>query len=255
MRRMKNILFTFFLLCCSLLPGYAGEEISLYNAGNDAYKSGNYELAIENYENLLKQGVEAADIYYNLGNAYFKTNKVALSILNYERCLKLTPNHQDAIQNLKTANLKVVDFVQPLPELLFERWRDEMLNSRSSTQWSILAIVMLWISLFMGGIFLYSNTPWVRRSTFIAGFLTLSLSVVSLGMGFGKRTMERSEQFAIVQQENIYVKSAPNDQSTDLFILHEGTKTMILTAEANWCKIQLADGKTGWISKAAIVII
>ena len=44
------------------------------------------------------------------------------------------------------------------------------------------------------------------------------------------------------------VKSSPSsDKSTDLFILHEGTKVKILEKTGSWTNISLADGRQGWI--------
>lgn len=42
-------------------------------------------------------------------------------------------------------------------------------------------------------------------------------------------------------------KSSPNQNSTDLFILHEGTKVEISDRLNGWCEITIADGKKGWM--------
>tara|TARA_B100000780_G_scaffold267953_1_gene225479 strand:- start:509 stop:682 length:174 start_codon:yes stop_codon:yes gene_type:complete len=46
---------------------------------------------------------------------------------------------------------------------------------------------------------------------------------------------------------NAYIKSAPSNQSKDLFILHEGTKVLVLEKFKDWNKIKLSDGMIGWI--------
>jgi SH3-like domain-containing protein len=43
------------------------------------------------------------------------------------------------------------------------------------------------------------------------------------------------------------VKSAPDDSSTDLFQLHEGTKVEILDKVENYWKVKIADGRVGWM--------
>jgi SH3-like domain-containing protein len=52
--------------------------------------------------------------------------------------------------------------------------------------------------------------------------------------------------------KNVYIKSAPDPQSTDLFILREGIKVSLLDKEGDWQKIQLADGKVGWMMKSGL---
>ena len=47
------------------------------------------------------------------------------------------------------------------------------------------------------------------------------------------------------------LKSAPDPESTELFILHEGTKAKILESVNGWSEIQLEDGKTGWLQNSS----
>ena len=53
-------------------------------------------------------------------------------------------------------------------------------------------------------------------------------------------------------QANAYIKSAPSNQSEDLFILHEGTKVQVLEVFNDWTKIKLSDGMIGWLENKAI---
>ena len=53
-------------------------------------------------------------------------------------------------------------------------------------------------------------------------------------------------------EANAYVKSAPSTQSEDLFILHEGTKVLVLETFNNWTKIKLSDGMIGWLESDVV---
>ena len=50
----------------------------------------------------------------------------------------------------------------------------------------------------------------------------------------------------------ITAKSAPDEGSTVLFSLHEGTMVEIKKMQAKWAKINLPDGIEGWITSSAI---
>jgi SH3-like domain-containing protein len=53
---------------------------------------------------------------------------------------------------------------------------------------------------------------------------------------------------AVVMRPVVSVKSSPSaESSTDLFILHEGTKVRILDEVGRWNNIELADGRQGWL--------
>jgi SH3-like domain-containing protein len=52
------------------------------------------------------------------------------------------------------------------------------------------------------------------------------------------------------------VKSSPSsDNSTDLFILHEGTKVKVIESSGAWTNVALSDGRQGWMKTTDIEII
>ncbi len=64
-------------------------------AGNDAYKRGDYAVAIEQYEEVLDNGFESGALYFNLGNSYYRKGELGKAILNYERAKRLLPRDSD----------------------------------------------------------------------------------------------------------------------------------------------------------------
>ena len=64
-----------------------------------------------------------------------------------------------------------------------------------------------------------------------------------------------NENFGITFQQTINVKSEPKDDSTDLFVIHEGLKVQILESSAGWYKIKLVNGSIGWLMQSAVEII
>jgi uncharacterized protein YgiM (DUF1202 family) len=84
-------------------------------------------------------------------------------------------------------------------------------------------------------------------------FLILACSSVALA--FSNYNRVANDQPAIVFAKQSQVKSEPNLRSSESFKLHEGTKVQILDSVNNWKKIQLADGKTGWISSEDVRLL
>jgi SH3-like domain-containing protein len=51
----------------------------------------------------------------------------------------------------------------------------------------------------------------------------------------------------------VSVKSTPAKNGTDLFILHEGTKVVIVdNSMREWKEVRVADGKQGWVETKSI---
>ena len=60
---------------------------------------------------------------------------------------------------------------------------------------------------------------------------------------------------AIVFASSVVVKSEPQEESKDLFVLHEGTKIDVLGTDGEWCKVRIADGSVGWMRINTVRVI
>ena len=128
------------------------DEVSIvYYEGLEAYKNGQYELAIQNFEQILSKDWESSTLYYNLGNAYYQMNDISNSIWSYEQCLKLDPFNKDAEYNLKLANINVRDKIDiPAPPLLlkiFTNIKSSLTSSGWIWLWSFLVLLLSLIKL------------------------------------------------------------------------------------------------------------
>ena len=131
--------------------------------GNAAYNEGNFEQALEMYDNILASGVESATLYYNLGNTYYKTKEYAKAILYYEKALKLDPSNEDIKTNLEIANLAVVDKINPIPQSFIAKWWNSLKSLFSADGWawlSVAAFALLLLCLFAFLIFLTGDI-WI----------------------------------------------------------------------------------------------
>ncbi len=126
-----------FIITIITIPVFAIQDgISLhYEIGMEAYKKGQYDLAIQEFESILSNNWDSPEMYYNLGNAFYRVGNTAGAVWAYESCLKLSPTHEDAKYNLKLANLKVIDRMD-LPEPpLFLKWYLNIKEQFNSSKW------------------------------------------------------------------------------------------------------------------------
>jgi tetratricopeptide (TPR) repeat protein len=251
---MKRFRFLIFSL---LFASFAfTEEVQIqFEQANQMYRNGDYKNAVAAYEKINKNGYCTADLYFNLGNAYFKLDNIANSILYYERAKKLSPNDEDINYNLKIANLKVVDKIEPIPRLFFIEWWNSIIRIFSSNSWASISIVALWLGITCFSVFRISRSPKFRRIIFFCGVFILSIFSLSLVIGVQQNQIEKSENIGIIFSSSVNVKSSPDENGTDLFILHEGVKVEVLDKVEKWRKIKLADGKIGWLPEETVEII
>ena len=90
----------------------------------------------------------------------------------------------------------------------------------------------------------------LKKSIVLLKNLTISLVVILLFSSFllfsKMRTVDTKRGIVLV--DVVDVKSAPSDDATLEFIIHEGTELLILESTKEWVKIKLKDGKTGWLT-------
>ena len=241
------------LFICEL--AIAQEAAIQFEQANQLYRSGEYQKAVQMFEQVIKNGYESSALYYNLGNVYFKLDNLPASILNFERAKRLSPNDDDINYNLRLANLRVIDKIEPIPRLFIINWWKSFVNMFSSSEWSWVAIIFLWVAAICGAFIFVLRSVTFQRLVFVGTIIALFIVVLSSINMFQRYQSEQKEQWAVVFSQTVSVKSAPDAQSTDLFVLHEGVRVEFLDAVGEWRKIRLADGKVGWLMLEAVQVI
>jgi len=242
-----NFVLAAMLLCFSSMV-FGQQPAELYKTASQLYKAGQFEQAAADYEKIITQGYKTAEVYYNLGNCYYKLNTLNKAIVNYERALKLAPQDEDIQHNLAIANSKVVDKIIPVPTLAILNAWDNFVSIRSSNGWALLAVACIWLSLLFFAVYLFVG---FRKFSFSSGSLFVIASIVFISLAVKQSNKEQQTDAAILMVSNSFVKSAPDANGNDQFMLHEGVKFEILDRVGDWSKIRLADGKVGWIERSS----
>ena len=229
---------------------------SLWTTANQAYMEGRWADAVADYEMISGMGLESAALFCNTGDAYFKDGNIPMAILYYERALKLDPSYEDARYNLELLNNIIQDRIDPVPDFILKVWAKDICYVMDSDAWAVCFLVLLALTLALALLFILGATAAGRRTGFFTGIVTLLLAIASLSFSLWQKNDYMSADDAIVMRPVTSVKSSPSaEASTDLFILHEGTKVRILDTVGNWNNIELADGRQGWILSKDIEII
>ena len=250
---MKKLSLLICILAFSLFA--KASENDVFKIGNDAYLKNNFATAIASYHQLIQEGYESSELYFNLGNAYYKTDSVANAILYYEKAKKLAPTDEDVLANLKLANLKTIDKTEAREQLIFKSWWDNFVTSKSADGWGGLSIVSMFIAFALLIVFRMTNSSFRKQMLFVSFslFLVLALSFFFLAESNQSRKNESGQ--AILFNSSATIKSAPTENSKDLFIIHEGAKVNIIEKENAWFRIRLDNGNEGWLQENAVRVI
>lgn len=250
----------FHLVLVMLLAGlqhYAfaqGENEQMKNA-NEFYKAGEYKNAMETYESIVNSGLESAALYYNLGNAYYKMNQPTKAILNFERALLLDPKNENIRYNLSIANESIVDKTKMVPEPPFTKFQNLMLQRHNADGWGYRSLIGFLLSMILIGVFLFSESVGRKRLSFFVAVICLIFSAFTFKFAATQRAKIDDHNEAIIFEASVTVKGSPNENGTELFIVHEGLKVGITDKLGEWLEIRLSDGNKGWVPASVLVRI
>lgn len=236
------------LIVMMTLPANAANK----EDGDMEYKKGNYQQAIKDYQEVLKEGV-SAEVYYNLGNAYFRTDNLPQAILAYERARLLSPGDDDINFNLELARSKTIDKISGNDEMFYVAGYRSLVNMLGADSWAYLSIAAIILSLLLVLFFLFSSSVTIRKLSFFGGILFFTLFALSTFFAYQQKQIVESKRGAIVISPVVTVKKTPSKTSGDVFVIHEGTRVDIMDKTINpWRGIQLSDGRVGWVLASQI---
>jgi hypothetical protein len=254
MKLRANIL----MVLCALALCFNVKATALYviiDSGNGSYAKGNYDKAITQYNNFISSGYESAQVYYNLGNCYYRKADYAKAILNYEKAKKLNPSDADIQFNLQLANLKTVDKITPDSSLFLTNWLHSFVDIFSERGWGILCIIFLFAGLLSIVGYLMSGNLTLRQAGFWGGIIMLVFSLISFTFSYEQYNNLTTHDTAIVMGSSITIKGSPDENATQLFVIHEGAKVWIVKSEGIWTEVKVANGNQGWMHTSDIAPI
>ena len=245
---VKNILLFYLFI---LFPLTAMATVTK-DAADEAYKRGNYQQAIVDYDSLIKVQ-PTAELYYNLGNAHFRTDNITQAILAYERALLLKPGDNDIRFNLEFARSKTIDKITPESEMFFFSWYRSLVSALSTDGWAFLAVASIVFVLLLLLLYLFATRVWLRQVGFYGAILFLALFLASNLFAYQQKRQLLTQAGAIVTESSVSVKKTPDKTGTEAFLLHEGTRVTITDRSiANWIAVRLDDGREGWMPKTSV---
>ena len=239
---MKRLILILSLFICS--QNFASEQV--FELGNKQYVNEKYSTAILLYESILTSGLESSELYYNLGNCHYKTNDWANAIWHYEKSLQLN-NNEKTKHNLELVKLKIIDRIEPLPQLFYKKWWINLTQTLSTQVWQILTLFGIGFIFILQ---LISQFTSLKSKLITKIFSAITVIILLITQTSYHNNFTKNE--AIIFSETITVNSAPTSSSTNLFTLHAGSKVEIIDTIGDWINIKIANGNSGWIAQNSI---
>ncbi len=251
--KLSAFLITLFacLFAIGLSAAFADESTRDFLNGVELYNEGDYDAAVQNLLKVAESGIQNGKLFYNLGNAYFKAGDIGRAMLWYERALKLIPNDPDLRFNHDYVMTRLkderVEKESPVFRILFF-WKHVL--SPLQIQWAgIILNCLFW------GILAVRLVLKKRRILGVEGVLALVLSLVFILTSVYTCYENKFQQKAIIVSDEVSIRSGLSDDSTELFVLHAGTRVLVRKTSKDYYRIRFSEDKIGWVKAEDAEII
>lgn len=252
---MINRILAAILLLIAITAGTGAKDFrELMEQGNQYYLDAEYELAAGVYQSIIDSGYSSAVLYYNLGNAYYKSHNITMALVNYERAHILDPADSEILNNLEVAREFVVDRIEVLPEFFLRRAWISFVKTFDADTWAIMSAGMFFLALGSFLAYFFSRRPALRRLAFWTAAVIMFASMFTLWFSTQQDKHTTRHNQAIILTPSVSIKSSPDENSsTDLFLLHEGTKVTVSDELGDWREVVLSDGNRGWLKESDLI--
>jgi len=194
---------------------------------------------------LAASGIHNGSLEYDLGNCYLQAGDLGQAILHYRRAERLMPRDPLLIDNLREARSRRITNIEPtrrgtvLRNVFF--WHYE-------TTWTariiacLIAYAAFWLLIML-------RTFTKRRAITGAAVACLALTALLAGSVASDYGARRNAPAGVVTAMDVVVSKGPGSGYQRQFAqpLQPGVEFRVRERRGEWWRIELPDGKTGWI--------
>jgi hypothetical protein len=250
---LKKVVLLIFFSVFILFVGVESKSqdvLDRFQQGNQYYDRGEFQKAIETYQNIIGAGFLNSKVYYNLGNAYFRKGELGNAILHYRRAERLDPRDEDIKANIGYVKLYTLDKIEVGDINIFSTILKSILNRATLDEWTVFVSGIYFLGMILGIILVFLDR--LLRPLLIVIVITIILFILSGSLLYAKISTEALIDRGVVIATETSVRSGPGNDYTLQFTAHEGLEFQIKDTKEDWYLIILPNGVMGWLEKQTI---
>lgn len=208
--------------------------------------------AAARYQQLVDDGVVNGALHYNLGNALLQSGDVGRAILHYRAAETLIPGDAALEHNLEYARSLRDGQIEPTgARALADALLGWHTDTRTGLRFSIFAVV--WVAVWAVLVVMIYRRAAAWKWT--AGALVLI--AVASGVSVGWDVIGTGTDVGVITSDDAIARKGNGEGFDPAFreSLPEGTEFTVLEQRPGWLRIELPDGKTGWVSGSDAALV
>ena len=244
-------------------------------SADSAYNEGNYQEAVDIYNQVAEEYGVSAPLLFNMGNAYYQNGDYGYAMLCYQQAKKLDPSNKKINSNLKYLAGKIEDankaeqkgkrkkVTEDTPNF-FQSMHGTITQETSSNTWAAFAAGSFLLFAGCVALYLFNSNVMMRKTGFFGGIILLVISMVCLVCAYMGAAESENHDYGVVVAYKTMLQTEPGkvpDAEKNEGVLTRGTKIRIISEETdadgnvNWFKIRLNSDYIGWVEAKDIAVI
>ena len=252
MKKLIAAIVVFFLFLYNFSNASSEDLNSTLRKGNNFFKEKKYALALQSYKMIETKGFQSSVLFYNIGTSYLKLDSLGMAVYYLSRAQKMNPSDEDINFNLQQAKQKTIDKLEPFPEFFLLKWFKIILLMLAPDVWAFSTLFFVFLTCVFMLLFLLSAIPSKKSKLLGSSVFSGALSLVFFVLAYFSLSMANNTDHLVIIAPSSSVYSAPTQNSTKLFLMHEGATAQIEEVQENWVNAKFSNGTKGWVSKAEI---
>jgi hypothetical protein len=254
---------------CAWAPNARADAVDdAFRLGNEAASSGDWQQAIEHYEEatMLLPAANSA-LSYNLGTAYAHAGQLGRATYHLVTALDLAGGPTAEIAEAARLNLGVVRRRAELQATASgaqidrpQTWWDVTVDALRAPLVGWIALVCGWMLVGLVALLRFRRAPGQRgrpsaSSGGVMGAVLLVLGIVYLGPGLLHGLVVRADRTtppAVVLVDQLDAREGPGSHRGTAFSVQGGARVRIVDRAPGWAHVRLPGGLEGWVPRDAV---
>lgn len=212
-----------------------------------------FRASAQRLSSVVASGVTNGPLEYNLGNCYLQAGDLGPAILHYRRAQRLAPRDPLLLDNLREARSRCVTNIEPTR-------RSTVLHGVFFWHFATTRAARALTGLIAYGVFwalLAFRVLFHRRWLTAAASVCLALTLLLGGSVCMDAWRDRNAPAGVVTAMDVVVSKGPGPGYQRQFEqpLQPGVEFTLRERRADWWRIELPDGKFGWIEASAADLV
>lgn len=238
----------YFLLMIAMSSPLKADYTDQFADAISAYDAGNFAESSKIFKSLNTKHPNQTNILFNLGNSLYRQNLHADALTSYLNARSISPRSHDIQSNIDIVSQKLQ--VSPPNHVLYD-------SKKAALAFPLIKFLNIFdlFSIAILSSLIFTLLTWAKlyRSDFIHnGWLKWIGTTTAISIALGVCSIQIRPDWAVISQEKAYVKSSPNQNSTDLYELTLGSAVQIKDTHDSWHLVQIDHLKSGWLPESSL---